>query len=194
MTTFMTPAMTAEPFDLSGRTLTLPAGSVGAAALAAGSVGGAALAAGANVQSQSTITGAMSTGTAIIPRDDTIPQVGEGTEFLSRSITPLSATNILQVDVVLHASCSVTSDIVAALFRDGGANALAVGSVYATTSLGVMQIVLRHRVVASSTAATTFTVRAGPITAGTVTVNGASGGRYYGGVFASSISITEVKA
>lgn len=45
-----------------------------------------------------------------------------------------------------------------------------------------------------TTFATTFTVRAGPITAGTVTVNGASGGRYYGGVYASSIIVSEFKA
>jgi hypothetical protein len=88
----------------------------------------------------------------------------------------------------------VASDIVAALFRDSGADALAAASAYATTSLGVMAVVLRHRLVAGSTASTTFTLRAGPITAGTVTVNGASGGRYYGGVYASSLIVSEFKA
>jgi hypothetical protein len=55
-----------------------------------------------------------------------------------------------------------------------------------------MCIVLVHRVAAGSTNPTTFRVRAGPITAGTVTVNGASGGRYYGGVYASSITVREM--
>lgn len=139
-------------------------------------------------------TGAVATGTTIIPRDDTIPQSTEGDQYLSVAITPASATNILDITVVLHASCSVTTDIVAALFRDATAGALAVASMYATTSVGVVAVVLRHQVVAGSTAATTFKVRAGPITAGTVTFNGSVGGRYYGGVYASSIKITEVKA
>jgi hypothetical protein len=152
------------------------------------------LGAGAVAQVVSSQTGAVSTGTTIIPRDDTIPQNTEGTEFLSCAITPTSASNVLQIDVVLHASCSVTSDIVAALFQDSAAGALSVGSMYATTAVGVMAIVLRHRMTAGTTSATTFRVRAGPITAGTVTFNGSSGGRYYGGVYASSITITEIKA
>lgn len=153
----------------------------------------AAKLAGDIVQVLSTQTGAVSTGTTIIPRDDTIPQITEGTQVLSRAITPSNAANILQIDVVLHASCSVTSDIVAALFQDSGANAVAVASMYATTNVGVMAVVLRHRMVAGTVSATTFSVRAGPITAGTLTVNGSSGGRYYGGVYASSITITEIK-
>jgi hypothetical protein len=143
-------------------------------------------------QTVQTVSGAVATGTAIIPRDDTIPQITEGTEFLTRAITPTAAANILEVEVVLHVSCSVTSDVVAALFRDSTANALAVASQYATTAQGVMGIVLTHRVAAGSTSPTTFRVRAGPISAGTVTVNGAAGGRYYGGAYASSITVREL--
>lgn len=146
------------------------------------------------IQTVTSATGAVATGTTIIPRDDTIPQNTEGTQFLSVAITPTSATSILEIEAVLMLSCSVTSDVIAALFRDSNANALAVASQYATTNLGVMEVVLIHRVVAGSTAATTFAVRAGPMTAGTVTFNGASGGRYYGGVMASSITVTEIKA
>lgn len=153
----------------------------------------AAKLAGDVVQTVNSASGAVATGTTVIPRDDTIPQNTEGTEFLTRAITPTSATNILDIEVVLHASCSVTTDIVAALFQDSTANALAVASQYATTSVGVMSLVLRYRMTAGTTSATTFKVRAGPITAGTLTVNGSAGGRYYGGVYASSITITEIK-
>lgn len=146
------------------------------------------------LQVVATQTGALSTGTTVIPRDDTIPQITEGFEVMTQAITPTSTTSFLQVDVAVHASCSVASDIVAALFRDAGANAIAVGSQYATTGLGVMLVTFRARVTAGSTAATTFRVRIGPITAGTVTFNGASGGRYYGGVYASSITVTELQA
>jgi hypothetical protein len=180
--------------DLSNKVVILPDGSVVSADLADAAVTAAKIAAGVPIQSVSATSGAVATGTAIIPRDDTIPQISEGTEFLSRAITPLSATNVLQVDVVLFASASVTSDIVAALFRDSGANALAVGSSYGSTALGIVCVSFRYRVVAGSVSPTTFTVRAGPISAGTLTVNGSGGGRYYGNVFSSSITITEIKA
>lgn len=146
------------------------------------------------VQTVATQTGAVQTGTTIIPRDDTIPQNTEGTEVLTQAITPTSATNFLEIDVVLHVSSSVTSDVVAALFQDANVNALATASQYATTALGVMCILLRYRMPAGTTSPTTFRVRTGPITAGTVTVNGGSGGRYYGGTYASSIRIREIKA
>ncbi len=146
------------------------------------------------VQTVSTLSGAMATGTTVIPRDDTIPQITEGFEVLTQAITPTAASNILEIEAVLHASCSVTSDVVAALFQDSGANALAVASQYATTTQGVMGIVLRHRVAAGSTTARTYRVRVGPITAGTVTINGAGGARYYGGVYASSITVREIRA
>ena len=41
----------------------------------------------------------MSTGAATIPFDDTIPQINEGTEFMTLSITPSSATNKLKIDI-----------------------------------------------------------------------------------------------
>jgi hypothetical protein len=180
--------------DLSGKAVNLPDGSVVTADLADAAVTAAKAAAGVPIQSVGTTSGAVATGSTIIPRDDTIPQISEGTQFLSCAITPLFAASILQVDAVLFASASVTSDIVAALFRDSGANALAVGSSYGSTALGIVCVSFRHRVVAGSVSPTTFTVRAGPISAGTLTVNGSGGGRYYGNVFASSITITEIKA
>lgn len=146
------------------------------------------------VQTVATISGALATGTTVIPRDDTIPQNTEGFEVLTQAITPSDAANTLEIEVVLHASCSVTSDIVAALFQDSGASALAVASQYATTAQGVVCVVLRHRVVAGSTTARTYRVRVGPITAGTVTINGAGGARYYGGLYASSITVRELRA
>ena len=187
-------ALLEQTLNLSTKAVILPDGSVVTADLADGAVTGSKVAGGAVVQSVNSSTGAVATGTTTIPRDDTIPQNTEGTQFLSQSITPLSATNILQIDVVLFASCSVVSDIIAALFQGAGANAIAVASNYASTSLGVACVVLRHRMVAGTTSPVSFAVRAGPMTAGTVTLNGASGGRYYGGAMASSITITEIKA
>ena len=60
------------------------------------------LPAGMCVQIQSTQTGAVATGTTVIPLDDSIPQNTEGDEYMSLSITPSDASNILIIDDDCH--------------------------------------------------------------------------------------------
>ena len=67
----------------------------------------------------------------------------------------------------------------------------------ATTKLGagaIVQVVnvMSSAVATGTTSATTFKIRAGGNGAGTWTFNGQSGARRYGGVEASSITITEI--
>ena len=83
--------------------------------------------------------------------------------------------------------------VTCALFQDSGNNALAATGGWGPSVNNLpFQIVLRHVMTSGTTSATTFTVRAGPNTGGTVTFNGASGARKFGGVMASSITITEI--
>ena len=147
---------------------------------------------GAVVQTVSYQTGAVATGTALIPFDDTIPQIGEGTEFMTCAITPRSATSKLIVDVVWYGSIAVAANIVVALFQDATANALAVTSMYQAANTAPVTISFRHVMTSGTTSATTFRVRAGPIVSNTLTINGTGGTRAFGGVAASSIVIQEV--
>jgi hypothetical protein len=82
----------------------------------------------------------------------------------------------------------------AALFQDSTASALAATTAYALTAVGAVLLTFTHYMTAGTTSATTFRVRAGGSNAGTTTFNGSSGARLLGGVMASSITITEVKA
>lgn len=141
------------------------------------------------VQTVYTQTGAVATGTTVIPFDDTIPQNTEGDEYMTLAITPKSGSNDLYVEVVFNGASSA-SDLTVALFRDSAANALA--AVHTNVGVVLTQLVLRHRVASPGAGATTFKVRAGGAAAGTVTFNGAVGARKYGGVIPSSIRITEV--
>lgn len=137
-------------------------------------------------------TGAVASGTTAIPYDDTIPQSGEGDQFMSLAITPSSATNKLRIDVVLNGLNASNNQLAVALFQDATAGALAVASAD-TTAAGLMaQCVLTHFMTSGTTSATTFKVRAGA-SSGTTTFNGTSAARLYGGVIASSITITEIK-
>lgn len=147
------------------------------------------------VQRASVETGAVATGTTVIPYDDTIPQSGEGIQFMTLAITPKNAANILVIDVTIALSTSAATLNLpqVALFQDSTANALAAmqGALGAATAGSEANVTFRHVMTAGTTSATTFKVRAGYNGAGTTTFNGNGGARIYGGVMASSITITE---
>ncbi len=147
---------------------------------------------GTVVQVEDTSTGGVSTGTTIIPYDDTRPQITEGDEYLSRSITPSSIGNKLRIDVSFWGAVSAANtDLVVALFIVGSTNALAAVSSYGTGSNFRAPLTFTYWYDVASTSTHTFTVRAGPSAAATVTMNGSGGARKFGGAAISSITITE---
>lgn len=167
---------------------------VPSAAIQTGAVGNTQLAVGIVVQVASTNYSAVATGTTLIPLDDTIPQITEGTEFMTQTITPKSVTNKLSIEAVLLVSSSASQTIIAALFQDSNANSLATTAMFQTTATGLVSIKLTHDMVAGTTSATTFRVRVGTSGVSTVTLNGASSARLFGGITLSNIRITEYKA
>ena len=143
------------------------------------------------VQVVHTQTGAVATGTTVIPADDTIPQNTEGDQYMTRAITPANASNKLLIEVVAYVAFSVAAYVAGALFQDSVAGALASGI---TTIAGANYnnpLLIIHEMTAGTTSAITFKFRAGGNVAGTLTFNGANGARLFGGVMASSIRITE---
>lgn len=147
------------------------------------------------MQVVTTLNTAMTTGTTLIPGDDTIPQITEGTEIMTATITPTSASNYLDIQAIVNVGNGGTSTdlIVAAIFQDATANALACGVNYFAANVAG-QVVVRHRMTAGTTSATTFRVRVGGNNANTFTFNGSVGARLYGGVLVSSLTVTEIKA
>tara|TARA_R100001369_G_scaffold90005_1_gene128373 strand:+ start:448 stop:1002 length:555 start_codon:yes stop_codon:yes gene_type:complete len=153
----------------------------------------ASMPSGSVVQKVNTQTGVHATSTVTMPFDNTIPQITEGTEFLSVAITPKSSSNILFIEVVMACNTAQASGngFTHALFVGTTANALAsMGTV--TLSEYLAPMAFNHRVVAGTTNALTFRVRSGGGASGTTQFNGFGGARF-GGTFASSITITEIK-
>lgn len=172
----------------------LSADATGRAKMADGFVDYTKVADGAVVGRAFASSGALATTTTQIPNDDTIPQITEGAEFLTVAITPKSATNILRVEAQINLSPSASSNMIAAIFRDATANALGVGFALGSGGAEVRRVTVTVEVVAGSTSATTFRLRAGMGSAGTLTVNGASGARLFGGAALTSLAVTEFKA
>lgn len=131
------------------------------------------------------------TVSATVPHDDTIMQNTEGTEIVTVSITPLSASSILEVTGHVVFNSGSTSYIAFGLFRDSIADALDVSCSALTGSDYCDTIPLHHRVVAGSVSLTTFKLRAGP-QSGSIYINGNSGGRIQGGAYKTYIQVKEL--
>jgi len=136
-------------------------------------------------------TGAVATGTTSIPFDNTIPQITEGTEFMTLAITPSSATNSLIIQVTLVTAFSGGDNIIVALFQDSTVNGLAAVVAQPPASITIPQT-FNYKMTAGTTSSTTFRVRAGGGSAGTITINGVLGSARMGGVMASTMTIYEV--
>ncbi len=149
---------------------------------------------GSFVKAGTTLSQATSTGTTLIPYDNTIPQITEGDQYLTSAWTPAATGNKIKVKAVILGSYSVAAVITAALFKDATANALAAVAVQTTAVNQITMITLEWEITAASTALTNFYVRVGGSTAGTFTFNGNAGVAVFGGVASSSLTITEAKA
>ena len=150
---------------------------------------------GAVLQVVNTQSGAVATGTTIIPLDDTIPQITEGNEYMTLAITPTNASNKLLITVCAILSHNQSGTwFLGALFQDSTANALASFTNFQQTATAACILCFTHYMTAGTISSTTFRFRAGCHQAGTTTFNGNSGARLLGGVMASSITITEIAA
>ncbi len=134
------------------------------------------------------------TGTTTIPLDDTIPQNTEGNQYMSLSITPSAAANLLSVKAQGFYAHSVLAFLTQTLFRDSGADAVAANIIFASAGGATVPLQCDYETVADTVMSTTFNVRAGGNNAGTTTFNGFSSGRRYGGAMNSFLKISEVMA
>lgn len=136
---------------------------------------------------------AYSNTAASIPIDDTIPQITEGTELITVTITPQDATSRLEIECnIASMATSGSTATVLALFQDAIADAIAVATTETTTGIQ-KSLSLRHEMLAGTTAAITFSVRIGPA-GGTLYLNGTSTGRKFGGIAAIRMKATELNA
>jgi hypothetical protein len=133
-----------------------------------------------------------STGTVLIPFDDTIPQITEGWLASTRVITPTEIGTKIIVEVLVNLSSSVAGVVTAALFQDIAPDAVATeGTTVAAAAL--TQVPLRYEMTVTSLTPITFYLRVGASAAGTLTLNGVGGTRRFGGAMVSYMRVTEVK-
>ena len=132
--------------------------------------------------------------TTQIPIDDTIPQITEGTEILTASITPISATNKLRIRYQGVCTASTQSHVATALFQDSTANALAARAQYIAGADHTHMATIEYEMTAGTTSSTTFRIRVGANSAVTVRLNGLSTARTLGGAQRATLVIEEIVA
>lgn len=138
------------------------------------------------------VDGEVATGTGTIPEDDTIPQNTEGNEFITATISPMGAATTLCIRARIFVAVDAgSSQMTMALFQDSAVNALAVSSDLSNGVNTAMALDLEFFMVSGTTSPITFKIRAGSDAASTMTFNGASGARKWGGKLASTLTIFE---
>lgn len=162
--------------------------------------GGGSYLPGNVVQTIVTSTGAMLSTSVVLPNDDTIPQQTEGTEFVTATITPTKATNLLYINFTsMYEVRDVTSNAGAqvALFQDATANALRAASMGLSPQANVRSLgtaSMLHTLTAGTTSPTTFKIRVGvTINTDVLTMNGIDAGRLYAGVASTNLIIQELE-
>lgn len=136
---------------------------------------------------------ATATSTTAIPIDDTIPQNTEGSELITKAITPTNSSNRLIIQSIIHCSPSSGGKQGSiALFQDSTVGALTVSARQMARSADDPLILnIQYIMVAGTTSATTFKIRGGCEDTTTFQLNQMAAA-VFGGVMFSRLVITEV--
>jgi len=130
--------------------------------------------------------------TVAIPYDTSIPQIGEGKEYVTLAITPTSATNLLHIHFKATVGNTAGARTALALFQDATANALC-ACVTNQVAGEVSDLTIDYWMVAGTTSATTFRIRFGPnVNTETAYINRNSAGSLFGGALISFLQVDEV--
>lgn len=141
----------------------------------------------------------------VIPHDDTIPQITEGTEIVTASLTPKSITNRIRVTFsgqVNGVAGAVEQVAIVALFQDAAVDALFAKFASVMDTSGSSSNIAIERgqsldfvfeYVPATLSAITLRVRAGA-NAGSIRFNGVVAARRYGGVSKATLTLEEIVA
>lgn len=151
-----------------------------------------ASAGGGVVQHQVTVSTTKTSSSSTIPYDGSAPQNTEGTQYMTVTITPTSATNRLEIRCSIPlVNISAPGRTTIALFQDSTASALTTNTMYHSAANGGGHLSFVYSMAAGTTSATTFKIRYGGSTGTMAILNDTAGT----GIFSTScqavLSVTE---
>ena len=129
---------------------------------------------------------------AVIPLDNTVPDIGEGTQIISASITPKYATSLIRVRFMGQATAAAANKVSVAIFRVGLSPAIAATYSSVPSSTEGSAIALEREDSPATTSAVTYTVRAGA-QSGNVYFNGLGSSGVFGSASSATLVLEEIK-
>lgn len=161
--------------------------------LCASGLWGAIAPSGAVLQTVTASSTSTTSMTAQIPNDASKPQITEGTQVLSASITPMSMSSKIVVRYSGMISGSALMGAICALFRAGVSDALA--SVYLTIGAADWGVPVICECIDSPalSSSLTYSARGGPTSANAMYVNRLNSVTYLAGTLTQSLILQEIK-
>lgn len=126
-----------------------------------------------------------------IPQDDTVPQITEGTQILSATITPKSLLNRLRYRFVGLVGQNAINWVTAAAFLNANANAINVTTAYQATDVVCWPYTLEGEIAVSALAPQTFSIRVGAASL-SASINGSGSTRFFGGAARATLVVEEI--
>ena len=152
---------------------------------------------GTILQRQIVISNATDSTTASIPADNTKPQITEGAQFFTLSITPQYNNSIIRLRLLAHIAHNFAGEmnICCSLYRDSVADPLASGIVAPGSPASVGQISVDIDDTPNTLLAVTYSMRFGKVTptAATAYINRSGSSVFFGGALTTSLEATEIK-
>lgn len=131
--------------------------------------------------------------TTALSLSDTVPQITQGTQILTLTITPRFATSQIRLTFNGFGTGSLAFWLIAALFRSPVTNAIYTATSASAAAGNGQQVTIDWIDSPATTSATTYTIRVGPNTAMTLRMNGSSAARFFGGSAACTLVAQEIK-
>lgn len=128
---------------------------------------------------------------SVLPLDNSIPQLSEGSEVITLSYTPKSSTNKLLIRAIIPYTAANNSTLVSALFRSDQSSAIASTAEALTNNSYSGNMILEKEITAGTTSALTFSIRMGNNAGSNIYVNGYSGDRL-GSSDRATITVMEI--
>jgi len=129
-----------------------------------------------------------------IPLDATVPQITEGIELCSVTLTPSSTTNKFRIRYGCNLGVTTASWIIAAVWESGTNDAKSSALDYLEQATASLFLSSECEYVPGVTTAVTIKFRAGAQSGKTFFFNGDNGTNYLGGTCRAFLSVEEIKA
>ncbi len=127
-----------------------------------------------------------------IPYDDSIPQVGEGTEVLSTSITAIKSSSKIKITFQAFGGVASSGPATAALFIDGAADAVQASIMQTAVVNTAYPIALEYIYTPGNTSAHTISIRFGSNSGNSFLNGNGIASRRYGGAAAATLVCQEI--